>query len=150
MGPWFWILVAALAVVAIGALVLAISASNEGVDQKKLSAQATKQIEGEVAGLEEALQAADEVQEESQESAAAARRRINRDVEEAVAGGEAELQKVKGRVRALEGEAASSAAADQRLEKSIAGLTQGRERLDTEVGKLEAQVGRLERQSEQR
>ncbi len=27
--PWFWILVAALAVVAIGALVIAISASNE-------------------------------------------------------------------------------------------------------------------------
>ena len=36
MRPWFWILVAALAVVAIGGLVLAISASNESVDQKAL------------------------------------------------------------------------------------------------------------------
>jgi hypothetical protein len=32
--PWFWILVAALAAVAIVDLVIAISANNESVDQK--------------------------------------------------------------------------------------------------------------------
>jgi chromosome segregation ATPase len=155
MRPWFWILVAALAIVAIGGLVLAISASNEGVDQKAAVDEATEQIQGEVTGLNEAVEAANEIQAESDESAAADRKRIKRDVEKATADGEAELNKLKKRVRAVEGESESLAAADEKLERSVTGLSKGHEGLEDEVEELEseveelgAQVAKLEKKSE--
>jgi chromosome segregation ATPase len=146
--PWFWILVAALAVVAIGGLVLAISASNESVDQKALVNEATEQIKGEVSGLDEAVQAANQIQAESDESAAADRKRINRDVEKAAAHGEAEVAKLKKRLRKVEGESESSGAADEKLEESVSGLSKGQESLEAEVEELGARVAKLEKKSE--
>ncbi len=127
MRPWFWILVAALAIVAIGGLVLAIAASNEGVDQKAAVDEATEQIQGEVTGLNEAVEAANEIQAESEESAAADRKRIKRDVEKATAEGEAELNKLKSRVRAVEDESEPLASADEKLERSVTGLSKSDE-----------------------
>jgi chromosome segregation ATPase len=153
--PWFWILVAALAIVAIAGLVLAIAASNEGVDQKAAVDEATEQIQGEVTGLNETVEAANEVQAESDESAAADRKRIKRDVEKATAHGEAELSKLKKRLRTVEGESESLAATDEKLERSVAGLSKSDESaeaevegLEAEVEELGAQVARLEKQSE--
>jgi chromosome segregation ATPase len=146
--PWFWILVAALAVVAIGGLVLAIAASNESVDQKAVADEATEQIKGEVSGLNEAVEAADEIQAESDESAAADRKRIKRAVEKATAQGEAELDKLKKRVRTVEGESESLVTADKKLERSVTGLSKSDESLEAEVEELGSQVAKLERKSE--
>lgn len=155
MRPWFWILVAALAIVAIGGLVLAIAASNEGVDQKAAVDEATEQIQGEVTGLNEAVESANEIQAESDESAAADRKRIKRDVEKATADGEAELDKLKKRVRTVEAEGESLASADEKLERSVTGLSKGGESLEAEIEGLEAeveelgaQVAKLEKKSE--
>jgi uncharacterized protein YoxC len=155
MRPWFWILVAALAIVAIGGLVLAIAANNESVDQKAAVDEATEQIQGEVTGLNEAVEAANEVQAESDESAAADRKRIKRDVEKATADGEAGLNKLKRRVRTVEGESESLASADEKLERSVNGLSKSGESLEAEVeglgaevGELGAQVAKLEKKSE--
>lgn len=143
MRPWFWILVAALAIVAIGGLVLAIAANNESVDQKAAVDEATEQIQGEVTGLNEAVESANEIQAESDESAAADRKQIKRDVEKATAAGEAELNKLKKRVRAVEGEGESLASADEKLERSVAGLSKSGESLEAEVEGLEAEVEEL-------
>jgi chromosome segregation ATPase len=143
MRPWFWILVAAIAIVAIAGLVLAITASNESVDQKAVADEATEQVKGEVSGLNEAIEAANEIQAESDESAAADRKRIKRDVEKATAHGEAELNKLKKRVRTLEGESESLANADEKLERSVTGLSKSGETLEAEVEGLEAEVKEL-------
>jgi chromosome segregation ATPase len=155
MRPWFWILVAAIAIVAIGGLVLAIAANNESVDQKAAVDEATEQIQGEVTGLNEAVESANELQAESDESAAADRKRIKRDVEKATAHGEAELNKLKRRVRTVEGESESLASADEKLERSVAGLSKSGvsleaevEGLEAEVEELGAQVAKLETKSE--
>jgi chromosome segregation ATPase len=141
--PWFWILVAALAIVAIGGLVLAIAASNEGVDQKAAVDEATEQIQGEVSGLNETVEAANEVQAETDESAASDRKRIKRDVETATAQGEAELNKLKRRVRSVEGQSESLAAADQKQERSVADLTKSGANLEAQIEELEVEVQEL-------
>ncbi|MBS1878112.1 MAG: hypothetical protein JST31_01225 [Actinobacteria bacterium] len=146
--PWFWVLVAALAVVAIAALVIAVSASNESVDQKKIADEVTAQIEGEIAGLDKALKAADELQAESSKQAERNHNQISKEVEEVVAGGGAELEKLGRRVKKLEGEAASLTAADKSLEKSVSGLSAEKEKLEGQVEALEADLAKLEKQAE--
>jgi predicted nucleic acid-binding Zn-ribbon protein len=160
--PWFWILLAALAAVAIVALVIAISASNEGVDQKQAVNEATAQIKEEVSGLNTGLEAANEFQEESDELAAQDRKRIKREVNAAVAGGEGELRKLKKRVASLEGDIETIAAEGEKLRKSNANLLAGQERLtksnsnlragqedlEAEVAEFDKQVTRLQKQVE--
>jgi predicted nucleic acid-binding Zn-ribbon protein len=157
--PWFWILVAALAAVAIVALVIAISANNESVDQKQVVAEATAQIKKEVSGLNTAVKAANEFQEESDELAAQDRKRIKREVKAAVAGGEQELQRLKKRVSSLEKNVSTVAEGEKKLKKSQSELTAelkkegseltvGLEELEAEVAELEEQVTTLEKQSE--
>jgi chromosome segregation ATPase len=144
--PWFWILVAALAAVAVVALVIAISASNESVDQKKLVNEATEQVKEEVSGLDQAVEAANEFQEESDQLAAKDRKRIKREVNAAVAGGEAELTKLKKRVASLESSVTDNASEDEKLRKSVSNLSAGQEDLEAEVVELEKRVNRLEKQ----
>jgi predicted nucleic acid-binding Zn-ribbon protein len=157
--PWFWILIAALAAVAIVALVIAISANNESIDQKQVVAEATAQIKEEVSGLNTAVEAANEFQEESDELAAQDRKRIKREVKTAVAGGEQELQKLKKRVSSLEGDVTTVAKAEKKLNKSHSELTAelkkagsevavGLEGLESEIAELDKQVSRLEKQFE--
>ena len=148
--PWFWILVAALAALGVVALVLAISAGNEGVDQKQAVAEATAQIEGEVSGLESSLAAANQIQEENDEGAAEARKQIQSEVDAAVAAGEGELQKVKRRVSSLEDDVATGAEEVEKLAKSDAALAAEQEalkksnaRIAREGDALEAEVGEL-------
>jgi predicted nucleic acid-binding Zn-ribbon protein len=148
--PWFWILIAALAAVAIIALVIAISANNESVDQKQVVAEATAQIKEEVSGLNTAVEAANEFQEESDELAAKDRKRIKREVKTAVAGGQKELQKLKRRVSSLESEVTTVAAGEKKLKKSNSELTaelkKNRSDLTEELEELEAEVTELDEQ----
>lgn len=141
--PWFWILVALLGAVAVVALVIAISASNESVDEKKVVSEATAQVKEEVAGLNGAIEAANEYQEENDKLAARDRKRIKREVNAAVAGGEKELKKLKGRVAGLEGEMGDVQGEDEKLKKRVSNLEVGEETLEAEVAELEKQVNKL-------
>lgn len=160
--PWFWILVAALAAVAIVALVIAISASNESIDQKQVVAEATAQIKEEVSGLNTAIEAAGEFQEESDKLAAQDRKRIKREVNAAVAGGEEELQRLRRRVSSLEEEVEAGGAEVEKLtkgnsrltseqealKKSNADLTAGQEELEAEVAELDKRLTKLQSSAE--
>lgn len=143
--PWFWILIAIVSAVAVVALVIAISASNESVDEKKVVNDATAQIKEEVAGLNGAIKAANEFQEESDKLAARDRKRIKREVNAAVAGGEKELAKLKGRVAGLEGEMGDVEAENEKLAKRVSNLEVGEEDLEAEIAELDKRVTKLSR-----
>ncbi len=158
--PWFWLLVAALAGVAVVALVIAISANNQSVDQKQIAEEASNHVAAKVAGLGGAIKAAGQFQEESDELASKDRRQIKGEVNAAVAGGEKELGKLKKRVASLEGEDTAGAAEVEKLEQSLSSLEAGQEKLqkgnselmgsqkslEAEVAALDKQVTRLEKQ----
>lgn len=146
--PWFWILIVALAAVAIVALVIAISANNESIDQKKVVDEATAQIKEEVAGLNGAVEAAEQFQEEADELQKEDQRRIKNQVNKAVAGGEAELKKLKSRVASLETQVTALAAEDEKLKKNIGSLGVGQENVEAEAEELDKRVTRLEKQVE--
>ena len=132
--PWFWILVAALAVVAIVALVVAISANNESINQKKVVNEATAQIKEELAGLNGAIAAAEEFQEEADQLSQEDQKRIKRQVNEAVADGEKELTKLKKRVGSLEREmTAAQKQESEELRKSVSTLGAGQKSLEAET-----------------
>jgi chromosome segregation ATPase len=142
--------------------VIAISADNESVDQKQVVSEATGQIKEELSGLDTAVEAANEFQEESDELAAQDRQRIKRDVNAAVAGGEKELRKLKKRVSSLEEEVARGATdveklqntttnlttEQKRLEKSNSEFTAGQKEFEAELAELEEQIAKLEKRIE--
>lgn len=144
--PWFWILIAIVFAVAVVGLVIAISANNSSVNEKKLVDDATAQVKEEVAGLNGAIKAADEFQEESDKLAAEDRKRIKREVNAAVAGGERELQKLKSRTKSLEGEVTESTTQNANLKKSVANLEVGEEDLEAEIAELDEEVTKLKKQ----
>ncbi len=143
--PWFWILIALVFAVAVVGLVVAISANNSSVDEKKLVNDATAEIREELKGLHGALEAADEFQEESDQLAAEDRKRIKREVNAAVAGGEKEVKKLKSRTKSLEAEMAESTAQNAKLKKRVAGLEVGEEDLEAEISELDAEVTKLKK-----
>ncbi|MBS1886472.1 MAG: hypothetical protein JSU06_04710 [Actinobacteria bacterium] len=147
--PWFWVLVAALAVVSIGALGVAISASNETVDQKAIAEEASDHVMAKVAGLGQAVEAAEKLQAEGKEQSEANHQQVQKEVEEAVAEGGAELAQVKKRVGKAEEEAAKTAAAGAKSEAAIAGLAKSQEGLEAEVEALDKRLGKLEKNVEQ-
>ncbi|HSS34601.1 MAG TPA: hypothetical protein VLL27_15115 [Solirubrobacterales bacterium] len=144
--PWFWILIAIVFAVAVVGLVIAISANNSSVNEKKLVDDATAQVKEEVAGLNGAIKAADEFQEESDQLAAEDRKRIKREVNAAVAGGEQQLKKLKSRTKSLEGEVAESTTQNANLKKSVANLEVGEEDLEAEIAELDEEVTKLKKQ----
>ena len=72
--------IAILFAIAVVALIIAISANNNSVDEKKIVKDAKAEIEKELAGLHGAIEAANEFQEESDEFAQQDRARIRRAV----------------------------------------------------------------------
>jgi chromosome segregation ATPase len=145
--PWFWILIGAVAAVAVVGLVIAISANNSSIDEKKVVNDATAEIKAELAGLNGALKAADEFQEETQKLAAQDRKRIKKAVNSAVAAGEKRLDKLDARVASLEGELAESQSQDAKLTKSVENLEVGEENLEAEIAELEKEVDKLKRET---
>lgn len=143
--PWFWILIAIVFAVAVVGLVIAISANNSSIDEKKVVNDATAEIREEVAGLNGAIKAADEFQEESDQLAAEDRKRIKREVNAAVAGGETELKKLKSRTKSLEAEMAESKTQNANLRKSVENLEVGEEDLEAEIAELDAEVTKLKK-----
>jgi chromosome segregation ATPase len=145
--PWFWILIGAVAAVAVVGLVIAISANNSSIDEKKVVNDATAEIKAELAGLNGALKAADEFQEETQKLAAQDRKRIKKAVNSAVAAGEKRLDKLDARVASLEGELAESQSQDAKLTKSVENLEVGEENLEAEIAELEKELDKLKRET---
>lgn len=144
--PWFWILIVAVLAVAVVALVIAVSANSSSVDEKKVVDDATAQIKEEVAGLNGAIEAADEFQEESDKLAAEDRKRIKREVNAAVAGGEVELKKLKSRTKSLEAQMAESKTQNANLKKSVENLEVGEEDLEAEIAEIDEEVTKLKKQ----
>lgn len=143
--PWFWILIAIVFAVAVVGLVIAISANNSSIDEKKVVNDATAEIREELKGLNGALEAADEFQEESEQLANEDRKRIKREVNAAVAGGEQQLKKLKSRTKSLEGEVAESKTQSANLKKSVANLEVGEEDLEAEIAELDEEVTKLKK-----
>jgi chromosome segregation ATPase len=145
--PWFWILFGAVLAIAVVGLVIAISANNSSVDEKKLVNDATAEIKEELAGLHGALEAADEFQEESDKLAAQDRKRIKKAVNGAVAGAEKRLNKLGSRIASLEGEMTESQSETAKLKKGVGDLTVGQEDLEAEIAELEKEVDKLKREN---
>lgn len=143
--PWFWILITIVAAIAIVGLVIAISANNSSVNEKKIVNEATAEVKQELAGLHGALEAANEFQEESDQLAAQDRKRIKKAVNDAVAGGEKRLNRLGSRVAGLESEATKSASESEKLKRQVANLNVGEENLEAEIAELEERVDKLER-----
>lgn len=145
--PWFWILIALVFAVAVVGLVIAISANNSSVDEKKVVNDATAEIKEELKGLNGALEAADEFQEESEQLANEDRKRIKREVNAAVAGGEKELNKLKSRTKSLEAEMAESKTQNANLKKRVEDLEIGEEDLEAEISELDTEVTKLKKRA---
>lgn len=145
--PWFWILIAIVFAVAVVGLVIAISANNSSINEKKVVNDATAEIKEEVAGLNGAIKAADEFQEESDKLAAEDRKRIKREVNAAVAGSETELKKLKSRTKSLEAEMAESKTQNANLKKSVENLEVGEEDLEAEIAELDEEVTKLKKRA---
>lgn len=134
--PWFWILFALVLVVAVVGLVLAISAKNSSVDENKVVDEATAEIKEELKGLNGAIEAADEFQEESDEQAARDRRRIKAAIEDAEAGTKKRLRGLANRVGGLEGEIEDLDGLIAKQGKQIEGLIESRETTEAELTRI--------------
>jgi chromosome segregation ATPase len=141
--PWFWILMLLILGVAVAGLVVAISAKNSTVSERKLVDDATAQVREELTGLNKALNTADELQKESQEAAARERVRVRRTVAKVEAGAESRLRKLNSRFAALEGEIEKIEKRNQKLRKNVSALNQGQVALAAEVATINRRLNRL-------
>jgi chromosome segregation ATPase len=139
---WLWILGAGALVIAIVGLVLAISAKNSAVDSDQVVNEATGQIKEELSGLNGAIKASEEIQNENQAQAARDRARIKREVNAAVEGGEHSLGKLENEVKELQAEASDSTKSFEALENEVDSLTSGQETLQTQVNHLKERLNK--------
>src|SRR5215213_4585188 len=134
--PWFWILFAIVFAVAVVGLVLAISAKNNSVDEDQVVKEATAEIREELDGLNGAIEAADEFQEESEKQAAKDRAQIKTAVEEAEAGAKKRLRGLGNRVENLEGETKELDGENSKQAKRIDELVEGQETMEGELARI--------------
>lgn len=134
--PWFWILFALVLAVAVVGLVLAISAKNSSVDESKVVAEATAEIREELKGLNGAIEAADEFQEESDKRAAQDRRQVNQAIEAAEAGTKKRLNGLSNRVEGLEGEVEDLSGTNAKQTKQIEELLADQETMEAELVRI--------------
>ncbi len=137
---WIWISAAVVAVIAIVGLVLAISAKNSAVSSDQVVNEATAQIKEELSGLNGAIKASEELQNEQQAQAARDQARIKREVNKAVEGGEHSLGKLEDEVKELQAEAADSTKSFEALENEVGALTTEQESLQTQVNHLKERL----------
>lgn len=144
--PWFWILFLLVFAVAVVGLVMAISAKNDSVDEDSVVKEVKAEIKEELAGLNGAIKAADEFQEETSKEAAEERKRIKREVDAAVAGGETQLNKLGRRVKSLEGETAELDGEDASIRNEVSALLEKQETLEAEVARINKRLRNLTNQ----
>lgn len=141
--PWFWILIAILFAIAVVGLIIAISANNSTVDEKKLVKEAAAEVEEELAGLHGAIAAANEFQEESDKLAQQDRARIRRQVTAAGSGSNRSVKQVRNRVAALEKSQGEIRAQNSELKKDVTALTQDVEELEDEAIAINRKIRQL-------
>ena len=141
--PWFWILIAVLFAIAVVGLIIAISANNSSVDEKKIVKEAKAEVEEEVAGLNGALKEAGEFQEESDELAQQDRARIRRAVRAANSDTNARLNRLNNRLAALEKSQDEVRGQNATVRKEVTALTQDIEALEAETNALNRKVRQL-------
>lgn len=134
--PWFWILFALVLAVAVVGLVLAVSAKNSSVDESKVVAEATAEIREELKGLNGAIEAADEFQEESDKRAAQDRRQVNQAIEAAEAGTKKRLNGLTNQVEGLEGEVEDLGGTNAKQTKQIEELLADQETMEAELVRI--------------
>lgn len=134
--PWFWILFLLVFAIAVAGLVIAISAQDSSVDESKVVKEATAEVREELDGLNGAIEAADEFQEESDKQAARDRRQIRNAVAEAEAGANQRLRKLTGRVAELEVETTELEREDTATANRVKKLVEGQETLEAEVTRI--------------
>jgi chromosome segregation ATPase len=134
--PWFWILFAIVFAVAVVGLVLAISAKNNSVDEDQVVKEATAEIREELDGLNGAIEAADEFQEESDKQAAKDRAQIRKAVEEAETGVKKRLRGLGNRVENLEGETKELDGENSKQAKQIDELVESQETMEGELARI--------------
>jgi len=134
--PWFWILFALVLAVAVVGVVLAISAKNSSVDENKIVDEATAEIRAELKGLNGAIEAADEFQEESDKQAAKDRREIKAAIEEAEAGTKQRLNGLTNRVEGLEGEVEALQGTNGKQANQIEELVEDQETTEAELARI--------------
>lgn len=141
--PWFWILFALVLVVAVVGLVLAISAKNSSVDENKIVDEATAEIREELKGLNGAIEAADEFQEESDERAARDRRQVNKAIEAAEAGTKKRLNGLGNRIEGLEGDVEDLDGTTAKQAKEIEELVEDQETTEAELARINQRLRNL-------
>ena len=133
---WFWILFALVLAVAVVGLVLALSAKNSSVDENKVAEEATAEVREELKGLNGAIEAADEFQEESDQQAAKDRRQIKAAIGEAEAGTKKRLKGLSNRVEGLEGEVEDLSGTTGKQAKQIEELVEDQETAEAELTRI--------------
>jgi len=141
--PWFWILIAILFAIAVVGLIIAVSANNSSVDEKKLVKEAKAEVEEELAGLHGALQAANEFQEESDKLAQRDRVRIRRTVNAAVSDTDTRLKRLNKRVAGIEKGQDEVSSDNATLKKEVVALAEDVEALETEANALNRKIRQL-------
>jgi len=141
--PWFWILFALVLAVAVVGLVLAISAKNSSVDENKIVAEATAEIKEELKGLNGAIEAADEFQEESDKRAAKERRQIKKAIEAAEAGTKKRLNGLTNRVEGLETEVEDLDSTSGKQANQVEELVEDQETTEAELARINQRLRNL-------
>ena len=134
--PWFWILFLLVFAVAAVGLVLAISAKNSSVDENKVVEEATAEIKEELKGLNGAIEAADEFQEETDKRAAKDRAQVKAAIEAAEAGTKKRLRGLSNRVEGLEGEVEKLTGTSSNQAKQIEELIADQETTEAELTRI--------------
>lgn len=136
---WLWILGGVALIVAVLGLIVAVSANDSSVDEKKVAEEATAQIESELSGVGGAVAEDKQRSDEAAREAARDRRRIKRSV---AAAAEKERKQQK-RINALTSEVAELEDESARQRKGLTNLRSSVTELTTQTEDLEAQVEKL-------
>jgi chromosome segregation ATPase len=136
-------MIAILFAIAVVGLIIAISANNSSVDEKKVVKEAKAEVEEELAGLHGALQAANEFQEESDQLARQDRTRIRRAVRAAVSDTNTSLKRLNNRVAGIDKGQEEIRGQNANLKKEVAALAQDVEALEAEANAINRKIRQL-------
>jgi uncharacterized protein (DUF3084 family) len=138
-----WILGGLVLVAAVGALIISVVALNSTVDQDQIVKDTKAELKNELAGLNGAIAASKEASDAANRQAARDRRRIKREVAEAVAGSEKRLNHLSAEAKELQAQTTKLRKQDNSLENEVNDLTVGQEQLESEVIRLNKRVRNL-------
>ena len=138
-----WILGGLVLVAAVTALIIAVSANDNSVNEDQVVKETKEQLKGELAGLGGAIAASKKASDVADRQAARDRRRIKRQVTVAVAGGEKQLDHLSAEAKELLSQMTALEKQNRKLKSEVTNLTTGQEELEAEVTRLNKRVRNL-------